>query len=191
MTRSARQGSASPPTPSAVAVTGISADGAVLVLRVATPVATGVAVNVTYDPPLEGALSDAHGNAVRAFALNVGNLTDDGPVASVATVNGTAVAVEFDRDLIADATLSAGAFEANGRPGSAVAVDGKVLRITLAEAVAEAAEVEVTYAPSPQDAPSGVLRDVNGLAVSVFALGATNLTDTAPVVTRYSRRRDW
>ena len=168
---------------SAVAVNEISANGAVLVLRVATPVATGVAVNVTYDPPLEGALSDAHGNAVRAFALNVGNLTDDGPLASMATVNGIAVAVEFDRDLIADPTLSASAFEASGRLGTAVAVDGKVLRITLAEAVAEASEVEVTYAPSPQDAPSGVLRDVNGLAVSAFALEATNLTDTAPVVT--------
>ena len=168
---------------SAVAVNEISANGAVLVLRVATPVATGVAVNVTYDPPLEGALSDAHGNAVRAFALNVGNLTDDGPLASMATVNGIAVAVEFDRDLIADPTLSASAFEASGRLGTAVAVDGKVLRITLAEAVAEASEVEVTYAPSPQDAPSGVLRDVNGIAVSAFALDATNITDTAPVVT--------
>ena len=148
-------------------------------LRIATPVATGVAVTLTYDPPFEGALSDAHGNAVRAFALNVGNLTDDGPVASMATVNGNAVAVEFDRDLIADPTLSAGAFEASGRPGSAVAVDGKVLRITLAEAVAEASDVEVTYAPSPP----GVLRDVNGIAASAFALEATNLTDTAPVVT--------
>ena len=168
---------------SAVAVNGISADGAVLVLRIATPVATGAAVTLAYDPPFEGALSDAHGNAVRAFAVNVGNLTDDGPVASVATVNGTAVAVEFDRDLIADPTLSAGAFAASGRLGSAVAVDDKVLRITLAEAVAEASEVEVTYAPSPQDATSGVLRDVNGIAVSAFALDATNITDTAPVVT--------
>ena len=164
---------------SAVAVHGISANGAVLVLRIATPVAIGVLVTLTYDPPFEAALSDAHGNAVRAFALNVGNLTDDGPVASVATVNGTAVAVEFDRDLIADPTLSAAAFEASGRLGTAVAVDGKVLRITLAEAVAEAADIEVTYTPSLP----GVLRDVNGIAASAFALEATNLTDTAPVVT--------
>ena len=164
---------------SAVAVTRISADGAVLTLRIATPVATGVAVTLTYDPPFEGALSDARGNAVRAFAVNVGNLTDDGPVASMATVNRNAVAVEFDRDLIADPTLSAAAFEASGRLGSAVAIDGKVLRITLAEAVAEASEVEVTYAPSLP----GVLRDVNGIAASAFALEATNITDTAPVVT--------
>ena len=94
-------------------------------------------------------------------------------------MNGTAVAVEFDRDLLADPTLSASAFEANGRLGTAVAVDGKVLRITLAETVAEAADVEVAYAPSP----SGGLRDVNGLAAAAFALEATNLTDTAPVVT--------
>ena len=164
---------------SAVAVNEIAANGAVLVLRIATPVTTGVAVTLAYDPPLENALSDAHGNAVRAFALNVGNLTDDGPVASVATVNGTAVAVEFDRDLIADPTLSAAAFEASGRLGTAVAVDGKVLRITLAETVAEAADIEVTYTPSLP----GVLRDVNGIAASAFALEATNLTDTAPVVT--------
>ena len=164
---------------SAVAVNGVSAYGTVLVLRIASPVATGVAVTLTYDPPLENTLSDTHGNAVRAFALNVWNLTDDGPVASVATVNGTAVAVQFDRDLIASPTLSAGAFEANGRLGTAVAVDGKVLRITLAETIAEAADIEVTYTPSLP----GVLRDVNGIAASAFALEATNLTDTAPVVT--------
>ena len=58
-----------------------------------------------------------------------------------------------------------------------------MLRITLAETVAEAADIEVTYTPSLQDAPSGVLRDVNGIAASAFALEATNLTDTAPVVT--------
>ena len=168
---------------SAVAVHGISANGAVLVLRLANPVATGVAVTLTYDPPFEAALSDADGRAVRAFTLIVGNLTDDGPLASMATVDGTAVAVEFDRDLIADPTLSAGAFETNGRPGSAVAVEGKVLRITLAEAVAEASDVEVAYTPSPQAMLPGGLRDVNGIAVSAFALEATNLTDTAPVVT--------
>ena len=164
---------------SAVVVNGISANGAVLVLRIATPVTMAAAVTLTYDPPFEAALSDAEGRAVRAFALNVGNLTDDGPIASAATVNGKAVAVEFDRDLLADPTLSAAAFEANGRPGSAVVVDGKLLRITLAEAVAEASDVEVAYTPSPQ----AMLRDVNGIAVSAFALGATNLTDTAPVVT--------
>ena len=164
---------------SAVAVHGISANGAVLVLRIATPVATGVAVTLTYEPPFEAALLNADGSAVRAFALIVGNLTDDGPLAAMATVDGTAVAIEFDRDLIADPTLSAGAFEANGRSGSAVAVEDKVLRITLAEAVAEASDVEVAYTPSSP----GVLRDVNGIAVSAFALEATNLTDTAPVVT--------
>ena len=125
---------------SAVAVDGISANGAILLLRLATPVATGAAVTLTYDPPFEAALSDADGSAVRGFALIVGNLTDDGPVASIATVDGKAVVVEFDRELIAEPALSAGAFEANGRPGTAVAVDGEVLRITLAEAVAEAAE---------------------------------------------------
>ena len=164
---------------SAVAVNGVSANGTVLVLRIATPVTTGAAVTLRYDPPFEPALSDAVGSAVRAFALTVANLTDDGPVASMATVNRNAVAVEFDRDLIADPTLSAGAFEANGWPGTAAAVDGKVLRITLAEAVAEAADIEVTYTPSLP----GVLRDVNGIAASAFALEATNLTDTAPVVT--------
>ena len=166
-----------------VAVDGISAVGAVLVLRIATPVAMGIPVALTYDPPFEAALSDADGRAVRGFALDVGNLTDDGPVASTATVEGKAVVVEFDRDLIADPTLSAGVFEANGRPGTAVAVDGAVLRITLAEAIAEAAEVEVSCTPSPSSGLQGVLRDVNGIAVSAFALEATNLTDTAPVVT--------
>ena len=39
--------------------------------------------------------------------------------------------------------------------------------------------MEVTYTPSLP----GVLRDANGLAVSAFALEATNITDTAPVVT--------
>ncbi len=167
---------------SAVAVNGISANGSVLVLRIAAPVATDVAVTLTYDPPFEAALLNADRSAVRAFALIVGNLTDDGPVASMATVDGTAAAIEFDRDLIADPTLSAGAFEASGRPGSAVAVEGRVLRITLAGAVAEAADVEVAYTPSSLGVLRGVLRDVNGIAVSAFALEATNLTDTAPVV---------
>ena len=58
-----------------VVVNGISANGAILVLHIATPVATGVAVTLTYEPPFEAALFDTDGSAVRAFALSVGNLT--------------------------------------------------------------------------------------------------------------------
>ena len=173
-----------------VAVSGVANSGATSVLTLASAVAQGAAVTVSYDAPDSGGFQDAAGNLVVDFtdvavtnnSTQVADVTAprlaSGTAPALAS-NGTALTLTFDEALAADVPATSAFTVTAG--GSSVAVSGVANSgatsvLTLASAVAQGATVTVAYT-QPE---SGGLQDAAGNEVVTFtAQAVTNNSDQA------------
>ena len=168
------------------AANAVAISGSVVTLTLASPVAFGDDVTVTYVPPT-GAnatpIQDLAGNDAATFTWTVTNDTPDttGPVLVRAEVNGAELTLTYDETLNPDSVPDAGQFtvRVNGilvvLPAGAVTINGAVVTLTLPFAVSCHDDVTVTYTvPTGPDATP--IRDTVGNS-------ATGLTDE-PVANR-------
>ena len=179
---------------SARGVAAVSIDGAVVTLTLSRAVDPGEAVTVSYDPASAGSgagagpLEGVHGHRVPGFAAQAAaNRTDRTvPVvvpAETVTTDGRTVDVAFSEPLAAgaDHTPALGAFTVTvdgvAQTPAAATVTGRVLRLTLATAVARAAGfVRVRYAPPATGEPR--LADPAGNAVAGFDIAVRDTRDS-------------
>ena len=99
------------------------------------------------------------------------------PALLTASGDGTTLTLTFDRDLDADSIPAAVAFAVNGAAPSEVALDGAVVTLTLAAALADGEAASVSYTPPEQ----GALQGADGIAAAAFTQAVANRTDHAPV----------
>ncbi|MFC7205544.1 SwmB domain-containing protein [Comamonas endophytica] len=181
----------------AVAVSGVSVAGNVLLLALAGPVPSGAAVTVAYADPSTGndgsAIQDAAGNDAASLAqTSVNNLVPDtsAPVflSAQTSADGSTLQLRYSEALDAGNPPTAGAFVVNVN-GAAVAVTGVAVAgssvvLTLATAVANGAAVSVAYNDPSVDNDIGAIQDAAGNdAASLPVTGVQNLVPdtTAPV----------
>ena len=163
-----------------------------ITLTLAAQVKAGQQVTVSYNP------GDDYPAAVGFPAKTATNETPTvapAPIASSATtrVSGTTVKVDFTLDLDAASLPPPGAFIArlNGdvnstigiAPGG-VAINGKVLTLTLASPVSDTDTVQMLYAFFSGDTP---LQGVTGFRVADFIFQAANKTTKPTAVTANGR----
>ena len=91
--------------------------------------------------------------------------------------DGTTVTLAFDRDLDASSVPTVAAFSVNGATPSEVVLDGAVVTLTLAAALADGEAASVSYTP-PEE---GALQGAGGIAAAAFTHAVVNHTDNAPV----------
>ncbi len=162
-----------------VALSGTpSISGATVTLTLASAVAQGDTVTVSYEKPATGSgntLQDAAGNAVASFTDEaVTNNTADttAPTFASAAVDGAALVITFDESLAAASNLVNGAFEVKVN-GTAVTltgtpvISGATVTLTLASAVAQGDTVTVSYV-KPATGSGNTLQDAAGNAVASF-----------------------
>ena len=163
-----------------------------ITLTLAAPVMAGQQVTVSYNP------GDDYPAAIGFPAKTVTNESPTvapAPIASSATtrVSGATVKVDFTLDLDAASLPPPGAFIArlNGdvnstigiAPGG-VAINGKVLTLTLASPVSDTDTVQMLYAFFSGDTP---LQGVTGFRVADFIFQAANKTTKPTAVTANGR----
>ena len=169
---------------SARSVSAVRLSGSTAALTLASAVAHGEAVTVSYAPPGSSPLVDGTGNAVAAFGpvAAANNTPKPLPTVSSATVNGTAVRLGFSGNLTAGSSVPASAFTFTpANTASSISVSGAALTMTLGTTVAEGAALSVAYAP-PTAANMRLLA-ADGRAIAAFSTALVNETDTAPVLT--------
>ena len=186
----------------AIAGEGVAAiDGDRATVSLASPVAAGEGLRVSYAGPATSPLQDAVGNGVEDFGSQpAGNGTGDGtaPILAIAAVNGARVMLGFSEVLDAAAvpapaqfTVSVAGSGTRAVAAGGVAVDGKAVTLALAGAVAAADTVSVRYT---RPASGAGLRDAAGNQVetSTASGGVANRTgDTTPLAdtSAYVERR--
>ena len=99
------------------------------------------------------------------------------PALLTASGDGTTVTLTFDRDLHAGSVPAVAAFLVNHAAPSEVALDGAVVTLTLAAALADGEAASVSYTPPEQ----GALQGADGIAAAAFTQAVANRTDHAPV----------
>ena len=185
-------------------VTGVSISGQTVTLTLATPVAYGESVTVSYTDPAPatndttGVIQDVAGND--ALSLGATTVRNDTPVPAdttapvffAATVNGTVLVMSYTEANTLDGTNipAAGTFSVSGHTVNSVAVNAaaKTVTLTLGTPVANGEVVTVSYTDPAGNNPTGVIQDVAGNdAVSLVGGAVTNATPapapdtTAPV----------
>ena len=169
---------------SARSVSAVRLSGSTAALTLASAVAHGEAVAVSYAPPGSSPLVDGTGNGVAAFGpvAAANNTPKPLPTVSSATVDGTAVRLGFSGNLTAGTSVPASAFTFTpANTASSISASGAALTMTLGTAVAEGAALSVAYAP-PSAANLRLLA-ADGRAIAAFSTALVNETDTAPVLT--------
>ena len=169
---------------SARSVSAVRLSGSTAALTLASAVAHGEAVTVSYTPPGLSPLVDGTGNAVAAFGpvAAANNTPKPLPTVSSATVDGTTVRLGFSGNLTAGSSVPASAFTFTpANTASSISASGAALTMTLGTAVAEGAALSVAYAP-PSTANLRLLA-ADGRAIAAFSTALVNETDTAPVLT--------
>ena len=169
---------------SARSVSAVQLSGSTAALTLASAVAHGEAVTVSYAPPGSSPLVDGTGNGVAAFGpvAATNNTPKPLPTVSSATVNGTAVRLGFSGNLTAGSSVPASAFTFTpANTASSISASGAALTMTLGTTVAEGAALSVAYAP-PTAANMRLLA-ADGRAIAAFSTALVNETDTAPVLT--------
>ena len=169
---------------SARSVSAVRLSGSTAALTLASAVAHGEAVTVSYTPPGLSPLVDGTGNAVAAFGpvAAANNTPKPLPTVSSATVDGTTVRLGFSGNLTAGSSVPASAFTFTpANTASSISASGAALTMTLGTAVAEGAALSVAYAP-PTAANMRLLA-ADGREIAAFSTTLVNETDTAPVLT--------
>ena len=87
------------------------------------------------------------------------------------------VTLTFERALDATSKPPVSAFTANGSAPSAVALDGPIVTLTLAAALADGETAAISYTPPETSA----LQDTDGVRVAAFSTPIENRTDSAPI----------
>jgi uncharacterized repeat protein (TIGR02059 family) len=177
---------AAQPTPSGVHVTG-----AAIVLDLATSPTNGQTVTVRYTS--DGSVRDEAPtpNATASFGPSaVTNATPDtvAPRPTTATVDGSALTLQFDEDISGNAPAGAAftvTVQGASRAVTAAALSGKTVVLSLTGRVSANQTVTVSYSVPALDA----LHDAAGNQVDAFTSAVTNSTAVvvapaaAPVVT--------
>ena len=99
------------------------------------------------------------------------------PALLTAIGDGATVTLAFDRDLDAGSVPTVAAFSVNGAAPSQVVLDGAVVTLTLAAALADGEAASIRYTP-PEE---GALQGAGGIAAAAFTQAVVNRTDRAPV----------
>ncbi|WP_434082435.1 SwmB domain-containing protein [Comamonas antarctica] len=180
-----------------VAVSGVSVVGNTLVLALASAVASGAAVAVSYSDPTPGndtgAVQDAAGNDAASLpATSVNNVVPDTTpprfVSAQTGTDGTTLQLNYSEALDAANPPAAGAFVVNVN-GAVVAVTGVTIAgssvvLALAAPVANGAAVTVAYTDPSTGNDLGAVQDAAGNdAASLPPTGVANTVPdtTAPV----------
>ena len=162
----------------------VAVSGRTVTLTLASAVAHGAAVTVSYTAPATNPIRDTDGNvAANLSDRAVTNTTPDttAPVLSAATIDGATLTLTYDEALDEDSVPARSAFtvEAAGSPVRVanVAVDGGKVKLRLASAVEPGDTVTVSYTTPATDP----IRDPAGHAAANLSNRAvTNATgDTA------------
>ena len=150
-----------------------------LTLALNSAVAEGATVRVQYTPPQTTALEDGSERRVRAFLIDVTNVTDTAPAVASALANRDSISVQFDQSLAVSA--STGDFSVSDGGATiavtAVDVDGADLTLTLSRSVGETTTVRVRYTKPA----TGGLADATNNTVASFDVEARNTTGVGPV----------
>ena len=115
--------------------------------------------------------------AIPSHPFRTPEATPPPPALLTATGDGTTVTLTFDRALDANSIPTVAAFSLNGAPPSEVELNGAVVTLTLAAALADGEAASVSYAP-PEE---GALQGAGGIAAAAFTVAVDNRTDDAPV----------
>ena len=164
--------------------------GGTATVSLASAVAAGEAVTVSYTEPESNPLRDAAENEVADFTgqAATNNTGGDATAPSVlrAAVSGTTLTLAFDESLDAGSVPAGSAFQVSATPsggtareiyGTGAAIAGDTATVTLAEAVAHGETVTASYTKQPNSNP---LRDGAENEVADFAGRAvTNDTPAA------------
>lgn len=167
---------------SAASVDSVTVEGASVTLALTPPADTGETVTVSYGPPDDAAKprlrSLAHSQAADGFmAASVTNNADGKPRPRRATVDGSQIAIRFDRSLDAASIPAATAFTLTGisaTVGSA-AISGSELTLTLSSSATHEQTISISYA-APADSP--LKRD--GRAILVDSFSALDVANETP-----------
>ena len=162
-----------------VIVDSAATSGSTLTLGLSAAMPEGALVRVAYTPPEMMALLDGESRAVRAFDIEVDNVTDTVPVVVQAEVVGDRMTVTFDQGLVG--VVDADDFVVSDTDGTVAATNAQLasaeLSLTLARRVVEGSTVQVQYTkPSRADH----LRDGTGNALASFNIEAMNATALGP-----------
>ena len=162
-----------------VIVDSAATSGSTLTLGLSAAMPEGASVRVAYTPPETMALIDGESRAVRAFDIEVDNVTDTVPMVVQAEVVGDRMTVTFDQGLVG--LVDADDFVVSDTDGTVAATNaqlaGAELSLTLARRVVEGSTVQVQYTkPSRADH----LRDGTGNALASFNIEAMNATALGP-----------
>ena len=162
-------------------VTAVSVSGATATLTLSPALAEGATASVGYSAPAAGqarfADADQGGLPVATFSMLIDNRTDTAPVASSASISGTALTLIFDQALDGDSVPASSAFsisfDGTAASVSAIAVSGSSITLTLSSSPTPSATVKVSYM-HPAMNP---LRDSSQLNVASFSnLAVANRT---------------
>ena len=166
---------------SRVRVENVAIDDRAVTLTLASAVAHGDTVTVSYTAPATDPIRDVVGNAAANLSNQaVTNVTDDttAPLLRTATITDEMLVMRYDEALDENSVPAASAFEvwvAGARVSvENVAIDGRAVRLTLASASAHGDTVSVYYAPSSTDP----IRDLAGNAAA--KVGHRVVTNNTP-----------
>ena len=176
------------------AVDRVSVSGSVVTLTLASAVAQGETVVVSYTLPADESaprIRDLAGNAAAGFdSTEAFNFTKETtpPELDTARVDGETLTLTYDEALAEDSVPATTAFEVTvggaGRGIDGVDVAGSVVTLTLVSAVALGDTVTVSYT-APSDETAARIRDLAGNAASSFSGQAAGNDAKPPLTASY------
>ena len=179
------------------AVDRVSVSGSVVTLTLASAVAQGETVVVSYTLPADESaprIRDLAGNAAAGFdSTEAFNFTEETtpPQLDTARVDGETLTLTYDEALDGDSVPAVDAFtvevETVERGVDGVSVAGSVVTLTLASAVAFGDTVTVSYTAPPGESSTGIQDSVGNVAPSFSGQAVVN--DTKPPVTVSARNK--
>ena len=173
---------------SAVTVSSVAVSGSAVTLTLASEVAAGQTVTVSYTPGTSPIQDEAGNDAVALTNQAVTNNTADtiAPTLSTATVDGASLVLTYDEALDEGLEPAAGAFAVTAGGStvtvSSVDVSGSAVTLTLASAVSAGDTVTVSYTPGT----SPIQDEAGNEAAALTGQGVVNNTadTTVPVLSR-------
>ena len=171
-------------------VESVLVTGSAVELTLATAVAPGNQVVLSYTPPTDEAaprIRDAAENAAPGFGgTQAINDTEEAspPQLDTATVNGATLTLTYDEALDGDSVPATTTFEvtvgSDGRGVDEVSVAGSVVTLTLASAVVAEDTVTVSYTPPSEDSAARIQDQAGTVAPSFSGQAVVNDTPEAP-----------
>ena len=171
-------------------VESVSVTGSAVELTLATAVAPGNQVVLSYTPATDEAaprIRDAAENAAPGFdGTQAINDTEEAspPQLDTATVNGATLTLTYDEALDGDSVPATTPFEvtvgSDRRGVDEVSVAGSMVTLTLASAVVEEDTVTVSYTPPSEDSAARIQDQAGTVAPSFSGQAVVNDTPEAP-----------